>query len=75
MKTKYLNPREMKDISVICKYRTVWLPQSYEELTVGWETRNTYRNFVEKPNGKRPLATLRRRWEDNIKMYLREIGC
>ena len=24
---------------------------------------------------KRPLGTLRRRWEDNIKMYLQEVGC
>jgi hypothetical protein len=29
---------------------------------------------VGKPEGKRPLGTPRRRWEDNIKMDLREIG-
>jgi hypothetical protein len=29
---------------------------------------------VEKPEGKRSLERLERRWEDNIKMYLREIG-
>jgi hypothetical protein len=28
-----------------------------------------------KPEGKRPLGRPRRRWEDNIKMDLREIGC
>ena len=28
-----------------------------------------------KPESKRPLGRLRRRWEDNIKMYLREVGC
>jgi hypothetical protein len=27
-----------------------------------------------KPEGKRPLGRRRRRWEDNIKMCLREIG-
>jgi hypothetical protein len=27
-----------------------------------------------KPEGRRPLGTLRRRWEDNIKMDLREVG-
>jgi hypothetical protein len=27
-----------------------------------------------KPRGKRPLGRHRRRWNDNIKMYLREIG-
>jgi hypothetical protein len=29
---------------------------------------------VGKPEGKRPLERPRRRWEDNIKMHLREIG-
>jgi hypothetical protein len=29
---------------------------------------------VGKPEGKRPLRTPRRRWEDNIRMDLREIG-
>ena len=28
-----------------------------------------------KPEGKRPLGRPRRRWEDNIKMDLREVGC
>ena len=28
-----------------------------------------------KPEGKRPLGRLRRRWEDNIKMDLEEVGC
>jgi hypothetical protein len=30
---------------------------------------------VRKPEGKRPLARRRRRWEDNIKMELEEVGC
>jgi hypothetical protein len=30
--------------------------------------------LVAKPEGKRPLGRLRHRWEDNIKMDLREIG-
>jgi hypothetical protein len=34
-----------------------------------------YRVLVEKPEGKRPLGRLRRRWEDNIKMDLQEGGC
>jgi hypothetical protein len=38
------------------------------------EGRNVYRVFVEKPEGKRPLERSRRRWEDGIKMYLRETG-
>jgi hypothetical protein len=37
--------------------------------------RNAYRILVGKPEGKRPLGRIRRRWEeDNIKMDLREIG-
>jgi hypothetical protein len=38
------------------------------------EKRNAYRILVGKPEVKRPLGSLRRRWEDNIKMDLREIG-
>jgi hypothetical protein len=38
------------------------------------EKRNVYRILVEKPEGKRPLITQRRRWVYNIKMDLREIG-
>jgi hypothetical protein len=37
-------------------------------------TRNAYRILVGKPEGKRPLGRLKRRWVDNIKMDLREIG-
>jgi hypothetical protein len=36
--------------------------------------RNWYRILVGKPEGKRPLGRPRRRWVDNIKMDLREIG-
>jgi hypothetical protein len=36
--------------------------------------RNVYRTSVGNPEGKRPLGRPRRRWVDNIKMDLREIG-
>jgi hypothetical protein len=36
--------------------------------------RGVYRVLVERPEGKRPLGRPRRRWEDNIKLELREIG-
>jgi hypothetical protein len=38
------------------------------------EKRNAYRILVGKPKGKRPLRRPRRRWVDNIKIDLREIG-
>ena len=39
------------------------------------ERRGVYRVLVGKPEGKRPLGRPRRRWEDNIKMGLQEVGC
>jgi hypothetical protein len=38
------------------------------------EKRNAYRLLVGKPEGKRPLGRPRRRWEDNIRMDLGEVG-
>ena len=34
-----------------------------------------YRVLVGKPEGRRPLRSLRRRWADNIRMDLQEVGC
>jgi hypothetical protein len=39
-----------------------------------WEIGRAYKILVVMPGGKRPLGRLRRRWEDFIKMDLREIG-
>jgi hypothetical protein len=39
------------------------------------EGRIVYRVLVRKPEGKRPLGRPRRRWEDNIRMDLKEVGC
>jgi hypothetical protein len=39
------------------------------------DERGVYRGLVGKPEGKRPLRRPRRRWEDNIKMDLQEVGC
>ena len=36
---------------------------------------NCIQSVSGKPEGKRPLARPRCRWEDNIKMDLREVGC
>ena len=38
------------------------------------EGRVVHRVLVAKPEGKRPLGRPRRRWEDNVKMDLREVG-
>jgi hypothetical protein len=38
------------------------------------EKRNAYKVLVGKPESKRPLGRPRRRWVDNIKMDLSEIG-
>jgi len=39
------------------------------------ERRGVYRVLVGKPEVKRPLGRPRRRWEDNIRMDLQEVGC
>ena len=38
------------------------------------EGRGVHKVLVGKPEGKRPLGRTRRRWEDNIKMDLQEVG-
>jgi hypothetical protein len=38
------------------------------------EERGVYRVLVGKPEGNRPLGRPRRRWEDNIKMDVQEVG-
>jgi hypothetical protein len=38
------------------------------------EKRNAYRILVGKPEGKRPLGRSRRRWVDNVEIFLRERG-
>ena len=39
------------------------------------EERGVYRTLLEKPEGKRPMGRPRRRWVDNIRMDLQEVGC
>jgi len=39
------------------------------------EERGLYRVLVGKPEGRRPLGRPRRRWVDNIRMGLQEVGC
>jgi hypothetical protein len=39
------------------------------------ERRDAYRILMGKPEGRGPLGILRHRWNDNIKMGFRELGC
>jgi hypothetical protein len=39
------------------------------------ESRGEYRDLVGKTEKKRPIVRHGRRWEDNIKMHLQEVGC
>ena len=39
------------------------------------EEKGVYRVLVGKPEGRRPLGRPRRRWVDNIRMNLQEVGC
>ena len=39
------------------------------------EEKGVYRVLLEKPEGRRPLERPRRRWVDNIRMDLQEVGC
>jgi hypothetical protein len=57
-------------VRVIKSRRMRW---AGHEARVG-ERRGVYRVLVGRLEGKRPLGRPRRRWEDNIKMDLREIG-
>jgi hypothetical protein len=42
--------------------------------STNWEKRNAYRILVGNPERKRPVGRTRRRWVDNIRMDLNEIG-
>jgi len=44
-------------------------------VAITGERRGVYRVLLGKPEGKRQLGRSRRRWEDNIKMDLQEVGC
>jgi hypothetical protein len=57
-----------------------WLISSIEKNEMGRTCsanggRGVYRVLVGKPERRRPIERPRRRWEDNIKMYLQEVGC
>ncbi|KAJ4451488.1 hypothetical protein ANN_02951, partial [Periplaneta americana] len=63
----YSSPDIIRNIKSICLR---WA----EHVALMGESKNPYRVLVGRPEGKRSLRRPRRRWEDNIKMDLREVG-
>jgi hypothetical protein len=61
-------------ISLTVTFRSTINNIQYTVARMG-EGRGVYRFLVGKPEGRRPLGRPRRRWEDNIRMDLRELGC
>ena len=64
----------------VCKYIIVRVIKSRRMRWAGHVAcmggeRGVYRVLVGKPEGKRPMGRPRRRWEDNIRMDLQEVGC
>jgi len=73
-----LRNEELNDL--YCSHNNVWVIKSRRmrwarHVARMGENRGVYRVLVGKPVGKRPLGRHGRRWEDNIKMDLQEVGC
>ena len=64
---RYCSPNIVR----VIKLRMIWVGR----VALRGERRGVYRVLVAKPEGKRLLWRLRRRWEDNIEMDLQEVGC
>ena len=64
----YSSPNIVRVIKSI-RIRWVW------HVTRVGRRRGAYRVLLGKPDGKRPRGRPRYRWEDNIKIYLQEVGC
>jgi hypothetical protein len=58
-------------VRVINRRRMRWV----EHVECMGEGRDVYRVLVGKPEGKRLLGRPRRRWEDNVRVDLQEVGC
>ena len=72
-----LHKEELRDLYSIpnivrvVKSRIMWWARHVAHMGEG---RGVQRVLVGKPEGKRPVGRPRRRWEDNIKMDLQEVG-
>jgi hypothetical protein len=58
-------------IRIIKSRRMIW---AGHVARIRGEKRKAYKILVRKPEGKRPLGRPGSRWEDNIRIHLREIG-
>ena len=58
-------------VRVIKSRRMRWT----EHVALMGEEKGVYRVLVGKPEGKRPMGRPKRRWVDNIRMDLQEVGC
>jgi hypothetical protein len=58
----------------VCLYRYMHYERWAGQVARMGEKRNAYRLLMGKPEGKRPLGWPRRRWVDNIRMDLGEVG-
>jgi len=73
-----LHNEELNDL-----YCSPYIVRVIKSRRMGWarhvarmgKRRGVYRVLVGKPEGKRTLGRPRRRWDDNIKMDLQEVGC
>ena len=73
-----LHNEELNDL--YCSPNIVWVIKSRRMRWAGHVARigeesGVYRVLVGKPEGRRPLGRPRRRWVDNIRMDLYEVGC
>ena len=66
-----VKPRFYISAGVIKSRRMRWAGH----VTCAGESGGLYRVLVGKPEGRRPLRRHKRRWEDNIKMDLQDVGC
>jgi hypothetical protein len=67
-----LNDLYSPNIIRVIQYRRLrWA----EHIAHMGDRRGAYRVLAGRPEGKRPLGRPRRRYEDNIRMYLQEVGC
>ena len=74
--------RKLHNVELYALYSLPNIIRSLKSRRLRWaghvarmeQSRNAHRVLVGKPEGKRPLGRTRRRWEDNIKVDLREVG-